>query len=261
MQRWRPLPTEPRITPIKLAVAVGPLLWFAFASSPARAGEVSSVGRPSLTVVELFTSQGCSSCPPADALIGELAQREGLLALSEHVDYWDYLGWKDPFASSAHTSRQRDYAKALGLKYVYTPQIVVQGQVQVSGSEREAVLAAVAARERTRNGLVSIGRAGSGQLVVGVAGKEGARPADVWLVLYDRRQTTRIDRGENSGRALANYNVVRSLRRLGRWQGEPVQLVADLDQEDESTRGCAIVLQSEATGPIIDAVACSARPG
>src|SRR5512144_1000431 len=139
MQRWRRLPTGPRISPFNLAVAVGPTLWLAL-STPARAGDESSAGRPSLTVVELFTSQGCSSCPPADALIGELAQREDVLALSEHVDYWDYLGWKDPFASPAHTARQRNYAKALGLKYLYTPQVVVQGQVQVSGSEREAVL-------------------------------------------------------------------------------------------------------------------------
>ena len=106
------------------------LVWgMAVVGGPARA----------LTVVELFTSQGCSSCPPADALLGELATRDGILALSRHVGYWDYIGWKDPFALPANTERQRVYARRLGLPYVYTPQIVAQGATQAVGSQRDSV--------------------------------------------------------------------------------------------------------------------------
>src|SRR5512132_845189 len=97
-----------------------------------------------LTVVELFTSQGCSSCPAADAFLGELAKRPDVLALSEHIDYWDYLGWKDPFASRENTERQRAYARRLGSGYVYTPQMVVQGMGQIAGADREGVLELVA---------------------------------------------------------------------------------------------------------------------
>ena len=269
MQRWRRPQAGPPISPhpatvrsfsavsiIGLPIAVGTLLSIAIlACGIARAADAEP-SRPPLAVVELFTSQGCSSCPPADALIGELARREDVLALSEHVDYWDYLGWKDPFASPAHTARQREYARALGLKYVYTPQIVVQGQAQVAGNERDAVLRAIAAQERTQPS-VRVSWADADQLVVGVDSPASTATADVWLVLYDRSHTTRIERGENSGRALANYNVVRSFRRIARWQGEPVQVVVDLRGEDWTARGCAVILQSESTGPIVDAAACT----
>lgn len=233
----------------------------ASAAEPSSPTPSSPTPQPSLVVVELFTSQGCSSCPPADALIGELGQRADILALSQHVEYWDYLGWKDPFASPLYSTRQREYAKALGLKYVYTPQIVIQGRVQLPGNEREAVLQAVADQGRPKEALLSIRFAAPGQLVVDVAGKENARPADIWLVQYDRTQITPIDRGENRGRELANYNVVRDLRRIGRWQGEPMQIAVDLGQEGAATIGCAILLQAESAGPVLDAVRCAPRHG
>ena len=107
------------------------------------AGPVRAADKP-LTVVELFTSQGCSSCPPADAFLGELARRDDLVALSEHVDYWDYIGWKDPFASPDLTKRQHEYARLLGLRYVYTPQMVIQGADHVTGSDRAGVLRKIA---------------------------------------------------------------------------------------------------------------------
>lgn len=223
-----------------------------------------SAERPALTVVELFTSQGCSLCPPADALIGELAGREDILPLSEHVDYWDYLGWKDPFGSPAHSARQRDYARAFGLKYVYTPQIVVQGQVQVPGNEREAVLRTVALQQRKKPPFITVSWAGADQLVVGVDGAGvdgGGGPADVWLVLYDRTRSTRIERGENSGRALTNFNVVQSFRRIAGWRGEPLRVVINPEIEDWSSRGCAVMLQTEGNGPIVDAVFCRRPSG
>ncbi|MFO1154998.1 MAG: DUF1223 domain-containing protein [Rhodospirillales bacterium] len=235
----------------------GLLLFCALKCGPIRATEPVQLPKHSpLTVVELFTSQGCSSCPPADDLIGELAGRTDILALAEHVDYWDYLGWKDPYASPAHSARQREYARALGIKYVYTPQIVVQGRTQVAGNERNDVLGAIVAQQRTTSpSLLSVNRTGPQGLSVCVEGGSD-RSADVWLVLYDRTRSTHIDRGENSGRALVNYNVVRSFRRIARWEGQPLQATASLDNEDWASRGCAVILQSENAGPILDAVPC-----
>jgi hypothetical protein len=275
MQRWRRPPAElqtslrpPSVraaffvaTPAFPVVTATAVFICVLGWGAGRADDVQPhTERPVLTVVELFTSQGCSSCPPADVLMGDLARRDDVLPLSLHVDYWDYLGWKDPFASPAHSARQREYARALGLKYIYTPQIVVQGRAQVAGNERETVLQTIAAQERTKQPLVTVSQAGA-QLAVSVDGVGGARLADVWLVLYDRTRSTRIDRGENSGRALVNFNVVRSFRRIAQWQGEPVRIVVSPDTEDWISRGCAVVLQVEATGPILDAVPCTPVSG
>jgi hypothetical protein len=222
-------------------------------------------GRPlaadPLTVVELFTSQGCSSCPPADALIGELAGRGDLLVLSEHVDYWDYLGWKDPFASPLHTARQRDYARALGLKYVYTPQIVVHGEAQVTGTDRAQVLQAIATAARPQLAIDLAWQLSADQLVIRLGTQRGAKPADVWLVLFDRVRTTRIASGENIGRKLINHHVVREFRRVGQWFGTPVELTISLPAYDRSEVGCAIVVQVMDGGPVLGATRCASPSG
>jgi hypothetical protein len=159
----------------------------------ARAGE--------LTVVELFTSQGCSSCPPADALLTELAHKDGVLALSLHVDYWDYIGWKDPFASAAATQRQRDYARPFGLGYVYTPQMVIQGRRQMTGSDRRGVLEGIARETALPRLKVEIaGDAGSATAVL--PAHDGAEASVLWAVAFDYAHATRIERGENGGRTL-----------------------------------------------------------
>ena len=152
--------------------AVCALLIAAVALVPVR----SAAGDP-LTVVELFTSQGCSSCPPADALVGVLVEREGVLVLSEHVDYWDYLGWRDPFAIPATTQRQRDYARRLGVGYVYTPQMVIQGASQVTGSNREAVFNRLEEPEPWSPLAVDIDRTGDGRIVITVGGAPAGEDA------------------------------------------------------------------------------------
>ncbi|MBI1245548.1 MAG: DUF1223 domain-containing protein [Alphaproteobacteria bacterium] len=165
-------------------------------------------------VVELFTSQGCSSCPPADALLKELAGRKDVVALSFHVDYWDRLGWKDPFSSPAATARQRAYARALSLNTVYTPQAVVDGRIDAIGSDRRALARAIENAQKVRHVEASLVREG-GEVVVRVAGLEAPQRANVSLVTFVREAVTRVVAGENGGRTLKNANIVRSVERLG----------------------------------------------
>jgi hypothetical protein len=188
------------------------LLCLALGIARVEAGE-----RP--TMVELFTSEGCSSCPPADALLAELAGRPEVLALSFHVDYWDRLGWKDPFSSPAATQRQNRYADLLGLATVYTPQVVVDGKWQAVGSSREEVERALGSARRNRDEVpvalaVDHGRA---KIKLGPGG-DGV-PAGVLLIGFDRRHVTTVARGENSGRTLAHVDVVRGIEEVAQFDG------------------------------------------
>lgn len=185
---------------------------------PGNGGAASSpTPRGELTVVELFTSQGCSSCPPANANLVTLARRPDVLALSFNVTYWDQLGWKDTFGQDAFTRRQRDYQRGLGTDNVWTPQVVVDGRSHVVG-QRLAEIERLIGDHRHFTGPTlrfSIGGA------VGVAG--GIAPptaADVWLVRYEPQPiAVPVGRGENGGRTLLHAAVVRDLVRLGRWDG------------------------------------------
>lgn len=206
-----------------------------------------------LAVVELFTSQGCSSCPPADAFLGELAGRPDVLALSEHVDYWDYLGWRDPFASREHTRRQRDYAQRLGLSYVYTPQMVVQGALQGSGADRNTVHRLIAEARTLPAVAVGFDRDDTGGLVVRFDSAALPEPMDVWLVRFDLRRATTVAKGENGGRQVVNHNVVRDLTRLASWDGTPLTLpIADAPGAPDDS-GTAVLVQHPKTGRIIGA--------
>jgi len=207
-------------------------------------------------VVELFTSQGCSSCPPADDLLADLAERSDVLALSLHVDYWDYIGWKDPYASPVYTARQRRYAGALELRYVFTPQIVVDGRQSIVGSRREDVLRAVdeAASRRKIMELEFVPK-GGGRVVI-PAGHAPDNGATVWLAVYDRAQTTKVKRGENAGRTVRSVNVVRSLERLGTWMGERLEIPLDLAAAAADGRyGCAVIVQEGRAGAVLGAAA------
>lgn len=188
------------------------LICLTLAIAPLHAGERS-------IVVELFTSEGCSSCPPADALLAELAGRPDVLALSFHVDYWDRLGWKDPFSSPDAMQRQHAYANLLGLATVYTPQMVVDGRWQAVGSDRSEVEQALGSARRNRDGVpialvVDHGRA---QIMLGPGGDRVA--ADLRLIGFDRRHVTAVSRGENGGRTLSHVDVVRSIEEIGQFDG------------------------------------------
>ena len=217
------------------------------AGPPALAAE-----RPVL--VELFTSQGCSSCPPADALLGELARRDDVLALGFHVDYWDRLGWKDPYASAQATRRQRLYAKLLDSTNIYTPQMVVDGRTEMVGSYRTEVLQAIAAARAAAVAVpIELAAQDDGLLVRVAAGDDATRRATVWLVGFDRHHETQVGAGENGGRTLAEWNIVRGLEPLGEWQGAayettvPATMLAGYE-------GVAVLLQ-ESGGRILGTAA------
>jgi hypothetical protein len=175
-------------------------------------------------VVELFTSQGCSSCPPADRLLDELARDPGLVAMSLPVDYWDYLGWRDTLARHEFTLRQQGYASRRGDRDVYTPQIVVNGVRAVIGSQRPAVEAAIAATQGTLSVPVAIADSPGGYLV---AIGPGQGPAEIWLLPIQRTARVAIGRGENGGATATYANVVRAMRHLGRYDGTRMTLTLD----------------------------------
>jgi hypothetical protein len=213
----------------------------------------SDAATPRPVVVELFGSQGCASCRPAEALLARLSREPGVIALGFHVTYWDYIGWADPFADERFTERQRAYALRLDNRYVYTPQIVIDGREQVIGSREKAVARALGNARRSPPGVQPRFETGDGVRVV-VPGAEISDRATVWLVYYDARHTTDIPRGENAGRTVTSHNVVRRFERLGTWSGK--RAVFDLDALDARERGrtnCAVIVQKDGVGPILGA--------
>ena len=203
-------------------------------------------------VVELFTSQGCSSCPPADALLHDLARRDDVLALALHVDYWDYLGWKDEYGDPAHGRRQKGYARAAGRDMVYTPQMIVAGQEALTGT-RAMELADLIARHKAAppRAVLEVARSGAA-LAVRVAPVGGAAggPCDLVLVRYTALRHADITRGENAGRRIDYANVVDSLEVVGAWDGQgPAEFTVPLAGGGDA----AILLQRRGHGPILAA--------
>lgn len=187
----------------------------------ATAAAAEPVKRP--VVVELFTSQGCYSCPPADKYLGALAKRPGVLALSFHVDYWNYLGWRDPYSSHEATRRQRVYAWAMRRRGVYTPQMVVDGKLQGIGSYRGTIAGLIQIRQKAKDHGVEVilARADAKTLTLTVKGDQGRTgKCTVWLIYFDRQHTTKIPRGENAGKTLTYYNVVREFRKIAVFKGQ-----------------------------------------
>lgn len=220
--------------------------------SPARAQESSPI------VVELYTSEGCSSCPPADAFLFDLRQRPGVIALAFHVDYWDYLGWKDRFARHDFTTRQRAYARALGSPMVYTPQIVVDGASHVVGSNRAAVDAAIEEARAADHPLdIGLAWAPDNSLLISIPAADYDGKATIWFVRYAQGGETEVGAGENAGRLLKHANIVEEIAAIGMWDGRamvinlPWEAVARNRQDDDF--GCVILIQPEGLGPILAA--------
>lgn len=238
---------------------------FAFAllcglSGPASAGEPRAV-------IELFTSQGCSSCPPADKLIGELVRDSSVLALTLPVDYWDYLGWKDTLALHGHTNRQRAYAEARGDREVYTPQVVVNGLVHVLGSDKAAIDKAIGQTRHAASPLaLPVTMAVSdGKVTVKVPAANDQRGGEVWLCPFTSKVQVTIDRGENRGKTFTYYNVVRRWVKLGNWSGKAESFsmpVADVSKGESDVDHVAVVVQSGAAakpGMMLGAATASLR--
>lgn len=207
-----------------------------------------------LIVIELFTSQGCASCPPADAVLAELSREPLLMTLTWAVDYWDYLGWEDTLARPEHTERQRAYGRSLGLSGVYTPQAVVDGRVQLIGSKRDELQAVIERRrESAAAPVMRIDQTADGVMVELVAGAVTG-PATLWLIGFDPEHAVEIVQGENSGRTVTYHNVVRSHQRLAKWQGDALTLrLTPEDLARSAGKAHAVILQEGTSGPILDA--------
>jgi len=187
------------------------------------AGPVYAADAKPRAVIELFTSQGCSSCPPADKLLGQLAADPSLVALSLPIDYWDYLGWKDTLADPRNSARQRAYSHARGDREVYTPQVVVNGSLHALGSDPDAIESAIAQSRKggaTLSLPVSIAVANGQIRIVLPDGGEARTVADVWICGLARAVTVAIGRGENRGKVITYHNVARRWVKLGTWSGK-----------------------------------------
>lgn len=205
-------------------------------------------------VVELYTSQGCSSCPPADALLSKLAERDDVIALALHVDYWDYIGWKDEFANPAYTKRQKVYARAAGTRTIYTPQMVVGGREHVVGNKPMELADAINAQRSVPVGAdLTLQRDGA-RLLVAASPIKGAAVSGkmiLQLVTYVPRKDVKITRGENAGRTITYSNIVTNWKVIGKWDGKGTKSVSvDLGTNKSPV---AIILQVVDGGPVIAA--------
>ncbi|TKB05480.1 MAG: DUF1223 domain-containing protein [Mesorhizobium sp.] len=209
----------------------------------------ASAASAQLTVVELFTSQGCSSCPPANANLIKVKDRPGVLALSFNVTYWDYLGWKDIFGRQEFTQRQVNYEPSLGHDGPFTPQVVVNGSADAVGARAGEIERLISTSPSAQGPALSLGQ---GKVSIG-AGKAPGGEADIWLVRYAKGVVeVPVARGENTGRTLPHGNVVHSLQRLGGWSGQATTLPLPAAANGLST---AVLVQSPGGGPILAAAA------
>jgi hypothetical protein len=215
-------------------------------------GSALASARSHLVVVELFTAQGCVSCDKASAVIDDLTDRDGVVALTLPVDYWDYLGWPDTFAMARFTDRQKAYERHFGLQDVYTPQVVVDGAAQASGDDGPEVDSLVAKARRDRDhGPTILVRHGGARVTVG-AGRRPRGGAEVWLVRYDpRTHHVQVKAGDNRGATVVDRNVVRQMVRLGSWKGE--RAVYRLPPADQPGLASLVLVQGDHGGPILAA--------
>lgn len=240
-----------RIVPFPLLSCLGAL----FLGGGSAAGEKFFL--PAVPVVELFTSQGCSACPPADALLGELAERSDIMALTWAVDYWDYLGWEDTLARPEHTDRQQAYNEAMGRSGVYTPQMIIDGRYQMVGSRREEVESHLShALNGEARPKLQVEYPDDGPPLVSLAGAStDTIPATAifYLVVADLAVTLDIEGGENQGRTATYHHVVRHVEALPAVEGSPQTAQVPPQEFDPERQFCAALLQDGAGGPILAA--------
>lgn len=251
--------TTPRLTAYVLLAAFGLGLATTSAAAQITADKTSDNGSRPRAVLELFTSQGCSSCPAADALLGKYAADKNVIALSFPVDYWDYLGWKDTLAKPKFSARQKYYAKERGDGRVYTPQVVINGRTHAVGSSADAINAAIdsTAKEFAASRVPVKIVLGHKHLVVETGDApagSAVREATIWLAMVHPEADIKIERGENRGKMVKYINVVRELNPIGVWTGKAASY--EISREAVAEPGnemCVVLVQVGKAGPIIGA--------
>jgi hypothetical protein len=214
-----------------------------FGATLAMAGTAGAEGNGAAVVVELYTSQGCSSCPPADEFFAELVKDPQVIPLALHVDYWDYIGWEDKFGSAQYTARQKAYAREAGSRMIYTPQVIVGGLDRVEGNQPGEVEAMIRKHLAVaREVRLTVARDGEILVISATAEEPFDAPVRVQLVRYKPEETVAIERGENAGRTLTYRNIVTSWEALGDWTGEaPLSITAKAPGADPAV----VILQSQ----------------
>ena len=208
-------------------------------------------------VVELYTSQGCSSCPPADRVLGELSMMPNVIALAFHVDYWDNIGWRDHYSIPNAVERQHRYVEALGLRSAFTPQAVVDGRSSFVGSDKRGILDALA-DPIGETVPVSL-EVSHGVLTVGVPERQDRKSYQVFVAAYLPQASTPVGRGENSGRTLQEFNIVRQFRSIGTWSGHAAVFRTSVESFPADASRVAVLLQSDGQGPIAGSAAIALR--
>lgn len=214
-------------------------------------GSLAATDVTPLLLVELFTSQGCSSCPPADAILAKMSERTDMVVLGWHVDYWDSQGWADPFAISAASARQRDYQSAFHKQEIYTPQMVIDGTVAIPGNNQDVVVQTLnLVRSKKAIGpVVTLTRQRSNALSIDISGATIESKGVVWLALYETSRTVEVKRGENRGRTILDVNIVREVRKVGKYSGTPCTLSINLPPAAWG-QGVAVWVQPSSLGAV-----------
>lgn len=204
---------------------------------------------PDPVVLELFTSQGCISCPPADALFAKLADEPGVIALSLHVDYWDYLGWEDAFADPYFTARQKRYARAADAKMIYTPQLIIDGVERLQGAREDEIRSVIAQRkELPARVALSISRTDAGLSIAAEADPPLSRPALIHVVRYLPSRDVAIERGENAGKSMSYRNIVSSWSAIAEWGGQaPLNFTTEMLGDEP----VVVIVQEQGPGPVL----------
>ena len=223
----------------------------------------ANAGQPQVShpvVIELFTSQGCSDCPAADRIVSELAKRKDVLALSLPITYWDMLGWKDTFATEANTYRQKSYAKTMNRSGIYTPQVIIDGKIDVVGNQRDRVMNAISSRQTQIASEAPINLAlgiASGRVEIAIpaaAARAKDKPlATIWVMRTLSSGSVNVQQGENKNHQLSYANLVRELHRAGEWTGEAMKIDVPITTGKSKHDGVAVVLQSHDYGEVIAA--------
>jgi len=209
------------------------------------------------SVVELYTSQGCSSCPPADRVLGELSTMPNVIALAFHVDYWDNIGWRDHYSIPNAVERQYRYVQSLGLSSAFTPQAVVDGRSSFVGSDKRRILDALA--DQAGEAVPVSLEVSDGVLTVRVPEGQDRKPYQVFVAAYLPQASTPVGRGENSGRTLQEFNIVRQFRSIGTWSGHAAVFRAAVDSFPADASRVAVLLQRDGQGPIAGSAAIELR--